>query len=255
MTKLASKLALGAVTAFAVMGMSGGVAVADSQHAHHNLHTNLTELNKSGDSGTASVVIQKVDGKELTVKVNVTGASPGLPHAQHLHIGGENTCPVGQEFDKDKDGFLNTAEGQPAYGPVKVSLTTSGDVSDKSALAVDRFPTASADGTIEYERTFTLPEGVSVEDVTKAVVVSHGISEMFDDKAKYDGQAKSSLDDKLPLEATAPASCGAVTVAPTGGVGAGVGSSVNSTALIAAGGLSAAAAGMYVAARRFAKQS
>lgn len=251
MNKLFKRLTLGAVSALTVVGLSGGSAVL-AQSNNTTYQANLNALNGSGDSGTATVT---VDGDQVTVKVNTTDVSPGLPHAQHFHIGGTNTCPTA-DADEDDDDIINTAEGQPAYGEVKVSLTTEGDTSADSALAVDRFPVAE-NGTINYERTFTLPEGVTADDVSNAVVVQHGLSELFEDKAKYDGEKKSSLKEDLPLEATVPALCGALTAMPTGGADTGAGSTAatDRPELIALGAISLVAAGGALAIRQTAKQS
>lgn len=236
-------ISLSAVAAVSVLGLSGGPLMAQSSSQMYQ--ANLSTINKSGSTGTANV---KVNGNEVTVSVNTTGASPSLPHAQHLHIGGNNTCPT-SGADKDNDGLISTAEGQPAYGEVKVSLTTEGDTGADSALAVERFPVADANGTVSYERTFTLPNGVTADDVSNAVVVQHGISELFEDKAKYDGEKKSSLKDDLPLEATIPSVCGKLTSIPSGGVGAGGGSTagVENMAALAIGAVSLATAGGVLA--------
>jgi hypothetical protein len=78
-------------------------------------------------------------------------------------------------------------------------------VTAASGLAVDRFPTADADGSYVYERTFELPAGTVPTDLLDGVVVVHGISELFGDDAAYDGEPRSSINPDLPLEATIPA--------------------------------------------------
>lgn len=98
---------------------------------------------------------------------------PGLPHAQHLHIGGRNVCP--DMSAAGEDGVLSTVEGQPAYAAIQVSLTTGGDFGPDSALAVERMPVASASGEVSYERTLDLTQisgAITLDDV---VVVQHGI--------------------------------------------------------------------------------
>lgn len=164
----------------------------------------LRPLNGSGAIGTVAVEEQG-DGIEVTL--TTVGVSADLPHPQHIHIGGMGLCPDSRT-DTGDDTVLDTVEGQKAYGPIKVSLTTTGDVSPDSALAVDRFPTAAADRTYTYHRTLDLPTGVTYEDVRKGVVVVHGYSRLADDESKYDGAEKSPLDQSLPLEATLPVLCG-----------------------------------------------
>ena len=89
-----------------------------------------------------------------------------------------------------------------------MSLTTEGDVSAASGLAVERFPVASADGTISYSRTFQLRVGVNPGDIGSGVIVQHGISELFADPTQYDGEPRSSIMPELPIEITIPADCG-----------------------------------------------
>lgn len=172
----------------------------------NTLHAELEPLNGSGAKGDASVLVAD---DRLTVTVNARGVAPTLAHAQHIHIGGRGECPAPDAAAKsDPKEVIDTVEGQPAYGPVKVSLTTDGAVGADSALAVPRFPVASGSGIYTYNRTFDLPPGTTVNDVRNGVVVVHGISKLYADQAKYDGAPKSSLDATLPLETTAPAMCG-----------------------------------------------
>lgn len=204
--KFSRRLLVAAAVAF-----SGALAVPSVALANHEgserYQTHLSPLNGSGSSGETYV---SLDGDQVTVRLRTTGASPNLPHAQHFHIGGNNQCPTLANSDMNNDGLISSVEGQPSYGPVEVSLTTSGDVSAASGLAVDRFPVANAAGVVNYQRTFTLPSGVSADDVKNAVVVQHGISELFENPNMYDGDPRSSLDMSLPLEATIPAACGAL---------------------------------------------
>lgn len=202
------------------LALSSLFLLSGSALASHNstdkYRANLTPLNNSGSFGDAKV---KVKGNQVTVKVKTFGASPNLPHAQHLHIGGNrNVCPT-LAADTNNDGFISSVEGVPSYGDVRVSLTTSGDVSASSALTVPRFPVADANGMVNYKRTFTLPAGVSAADIEKAVLVQHGISELFEDPAKYDGLGlkASSLDSSLPFEATVPSACGKLMAMPGNG--------------------------------------
>lgn len=220
---------------------SAAHAQAPATASTQTLQANLVQQNKSGASGTAVVT---VTGNSVKVSIRASGLSPNLAHAQHIHVGGQATCPA-PSADTDRDGFVNSKEGESAVGPIRVSLTTTGDMAAGSALAVDRMPKADGKGNLSYERTFTLPSGVSVSDLGKGVIEQHGISSLFNDKAKYDGDKKSDLDSKLPFETTAPATCGKLSVAPAGGLETGAGSiaGIESPALLAIGvtGLLAAA--------------
>ncbi len=172
----------------------------------NTVRSNLEPLNGSGASGDVSVVFAQ---NRLTVTVNARGVSPSLAHAQHIHIGGRGECPAPNAgATSDPKEVIDTVEGQPAYGPVKVSLTTEGAVGADSALAVPRFPVANANAIYTYNRTFDVPPGTTIDEVRNGVVVVHGISKLYADQGKYDGAPKSSLDASLPLETTVPAMCG-----------------------------------------------
>ena len=143
-------------------------------------------------------------------EVVARGLLAGSPHAVHIHFGEEarHECPTLGD-DTNGDGRLNTTEGQPAYGPIVLSLTTKGDTSPASALAVDRFSTAPG-GLIHYERDgmFETAEGVAKAVAKgKGVVVVHGVD--YNGNGVYDFDAGvSELDPSLPTEATDPAMCG-----------------------------------------------
>ncbi|WP_405401178.1 hypothetical protein [Streptomyces sp. NBC_01104] len=215
----------------------------------------LAQLNDSGASGTALV---SVEGDKLTVKIEAEGLVPGMPHAQHIHgstDGHDFRCPD-KSADKNGDGIITTAEGLPMYGDINISLTTKGDTSKGSGLAVDRMPVADKDGKLSYSRTITVSQAVA-DHIKDLHVVQHGIDP--NGNAKYDfGKGKSELDPKLPQEATAPASCGMVKGAavgsmPVGGVETGSGSTegVEAPGLLAAGGAAVlAAGGLFVLRRR-----
>ncbi len=165
---------------------------------------NIRPLNGTGSHGKIEV---SVVGDTATVTIETNRISADLPHAQHLHIGGKMTCPASGRADANKDSFVSTVEGIPFYGGIAVSLTTEGDVSAASALALDRFPVANSDGVVTYSRTFELPEGVSGQDLADATLIQHGISELFDDNSQYDGDKKSSLPVDVPFEITVPTAC------------------------------------------------
>jgi len=197
----------------------------------------LSELNGSGASGTAQVTLK---GLEVTVDISGKGFTPNAPHAQHLHgdVSGKNfVCPTAadvKELDKDEDGLLNTLEAAPLYGGVLIALTTEGDTTPDSALAVDRFPVADANGNLKYNRTFEVTQEVA-DNMANLHLVDHGID--LDGSGKYDGDARSSLSADLPLEATIPATCGALGEAqteamPAGGVQTGNAMGDTSTAVI-----------------------
>jgi hypothetical protein len=189
----------------------------------------------------------------MTVDITGSGFTPGeSPHAQHVHgvVGEDSTCPTAAE-DADGDGIVTTSEGQATYGPILVSLTTEGDTTPDSGLAVDRMPVADAGGNLSYSRTFPVPAEVG-DDIDALHVVQHGVD--FDGSGAYDGDRMSDLDPALPAEATDPADCGELVAMPTGGVQTGGGAMAHDhsamtsenggadTALLGAGGTAAALA-------------
>ena len=162
----------------------------------------LTELNDSDAKGIARL---RLEGDELTTKINSRGFSANLPHAQHIH--GEeqakNECPPATA-DNDGDGLVSTVEGLPFYGPIRVSFTTEGDTSPASALALDRFPVANPGGSFSYKRTSEIPSEVAA-NLGELHIVQHGVD--LNGNGVYDGPI-SALG--VPLEAELPATCGVI---------------------------------------------
>jgi hypothetical protein len=172
---------------------------------HYKAH--LKPLNRSGAEGHA--MLQKEGTKNIETEIHTKGLAPKLPHAQHIHgfKKAMSECPT--LAASGDDNLITTAEGLPSYGPIQVSLTTKGDTSPKSALAVNRFPVANAKGTVEYERTLMVSANVA-KNLGKKVIVQHGVD--LNDNGRYDFKAagKSELDPSLPQEATIPATCGVI---------------------------------------------
>jgi hypothetical protein len=218
-----------ALTLCAVAVLGAGPAAAHDDHSqkggHDKVvtrHADLAELNGSGAQGKATVVVKGDDILRVTVRAR--GLTPDAPHAQHIHYGQQalNECP-GLAQDLNADGRLTTVEGIPAYGPVAVSLTTEGDTSPASVLAVDRFP-FSERGRLNYRRThipFTDVAGAGANGGTasaaaiadavrrgEGVVVVHGVDYDGDGMYSFSQEGASELDPSLPAEATDPAICG-----------------------------------------------
>ena len=168
----------------------------------------------------------QVNGTRIDVTMAASGLLADNPHAAHIHFGAEarHECPVLSD-DKNGDGHLNTTEGGPAYGDIVVSLTKTGDTSPKSGLAIDRFSTAPG-GKIAYQRgSIKVSSGVAKAiSAGQSVVVIHGVD--YNKDGKYSGATKSDLMPSLPTEATDPALCGALRVAPAGGMHTGGGQAV-----------------------------
>jgi hypothetical protein len=242
------KIAGAAFGAAAMIALAAGPALADG-----SVNANLKPVAGNGVNGSGTAMVQ-VKGTTITVTMAATGLLANQPHAAHIHFGADarHECPVIGD-DTNKDGHLTTTEGGPAYGAIVVSLTKTGDTSPASGLAIDRFDTA-AGGKISYERGSIQVSQDVANAITKgqSVVVIHGVD--YNNDGKYDGDAKSDLDPSLPTEATDPALCGALSVAPSGGMATGQGGAAGGTdtGMIALGGaaLLAAAGTGAVAARR-----
>lgn len=98
----------------------------------------------------------------------------------------------------------STTDGAPTYGRIRQSLTTHGDTSNESALAVDRFPTAPK-GQEHYDRRITFNSAKVAKSIRngKGVIVIHGVD--YNGNGEYDfSSGRSDLDPSLPAEATAP---------------------------------------------------
>lgn len=205
MKKLLSRSVIaGAVVGLSTFGLNGLALASPMESVTKVYKAELSPLNNSEASGTTYVA---VTGKQITVLIQSAGLSANLPHAQHIHIGGNHTCPTLAD-DANHDGLISTSEGMSSYGDALIGLTTTGDTSVNSELAVNRYPNGNPDGTLTYLRSFTLPDGVSATDVANGVVVQHGDSSLFNDPTMYDGAAKDvTTDPTLPLEATIPVDC------------------------------------------------
>jgi CHRD domain len=239
--------ALGAAATLPFLGV-GAAAAADG-----STMANLRPVALNGVKGSGTAMVE-VHGTRIDVTVAADGLLADNPHAAHIHFGADarHECPAAAD-DSNRDGRLNTTEGAPAYGPIVVSLTRTGDTSPASGLAVDRFPTAPG-GRFSYSRgSIHVSNGVAKAIADgESVVVIHGVDHNHD--GKYDGKAKSDLDPSLPTEATDPALCGVLAAAPAGGAatGAGGAASGHDTPLLALGGgllLAAAGTGALTARR------
>ena len=209
-TKIGLSLLVAAFVAVALTSVAFAQGGGKQNQQQATLKANLAPLNNSGASGTATL---SLSGTDLTIDVDSKGLSPELPHAQHIHGKDQaiSECPtLNAETDKDGDGLLNTAEGLPAYGPIQVSLTTTGDTSPSSGLAVDRFPVASKKGgVVDYSRTFTIPGKVAAQ-LADFHIVQHGIDLNGNGEYDFEAAGASELDPSLPQEATIPANCGPI---------------------------------------------
>lgn len=167
-------------------------------------------------AATGDTTVKALPNGRIEVTVVADGLAPGLPHAMHLHgflDQADGGCP-GPDAAGEGDIVVTTLDGAPDYGGVVASLTTSGDTSPDSALALDRFPVADEDGHLEYARAIEVPEDV-YDEAGRLQVVVHGAdfdgngAYAFNEGDPFASQA-SSLNGAVPLEATVPVLCGGV---------------------------------------------
>lgn len=218
MRKSLTALALGAA-------MATGVATPALAAHEGSVYTgDLNELNDSGATGSTKITVSD-DGETMTVEVTADGFNLDGPHAMHIHgiVDGDSvlpsSCPTMAE-DADGDGVLTVLEGAVKYGAVQVSLTTTGDTSTDSALAVERYP---AGDSVRYVRSdIPIPDALK-PNVGKLHVVVHGIDENGNGTLDLDQTERSSLTDDLPREGTAPALCGTLAAQATGMIQTGAG--------------------------------
>ena len=238
--------------ALPVIGVAPALAASGSGSA---FQATLAPVPTNHVDGSGSATVTFVGPRTVRVVVDANQLLDASPHAQHIHFGAEvrHECPTASEaMVHNGHRSLTTSDGAAAYGPVQTSLTTRGDTSAKSVLAVTRYP---AQGTYHYSRTITL-NSVTAAAVKngQAVIVVHGID--YNGNGKYDAVlGASDLDPKLPAEATDPALCGVLMVSqmssmPSGGAATGGGSTsgVDDASLLALGG-AAMLAGAGVAGR------
>ena len=240
------------------------LAVPTAAYADESVQVKLLQLNHSNASGTATLTA--MDDGDLKVSIRSTGLVPNSPHAQHLHgsTGGMDFHCPDQSADTNGNGYVSTEEGMPVYGDIFLSLTTKGDVSKASGLAIDRFPVADAKGNLKYDRTIAaadLPTG-TIAHLKDLHIVQHGVDANKNGKYDLAGLGESTLAKSaglkgIPEEATDPALCGMVSGAavgsvPVGGVATGDGSTRSTDAIwYGVGGLALLAAlGTFVIGRR-----
>ena len=211
--RITTARALALVTPLVGLTLMAPSAGADEGHSHAQgdgeVVAHLSPLEGTGIHGSGHAEVEfNAEGQIDEYELRAHGLLAGAPHAAHIHFGEEarHECPTLAD-DTNGDGHLNTTEGAPAYGPIVLSLTTMGDTSPASALAVDRFATG---GSFDYERNGLFPTDDGVAEAIaagKGVVVIHGVD--HNGNGMYDFEAGvSELDPSLPTEASDPAMCG-----------------------------------------------
>ena len=193
----------------------------------------LRPLNHASGSGSLMLTMNgnmaKVSVAKVTEHWSGLAASFGgaaYPHVQHIHIGAKGVCPTASA-DKNGDGVVSTTEGAPFYGGIGATLSVKGDTSPAAGTNIKIAPSGSS---TNYSRTIKL-DSMTMKSIKSgtAVIVVHGLDPATLSK-KAQGE-KSDLVPSLPLAATSPALCGALTAMPTGGPQTGTGSTAGPESL------------------------
>ncbi len=184
------------------------MAFAQGSTGSRYFEAELNPLNRSGADGHA--ILKKEGDRRLQTRIFTTDMAPNLPHAQHIHgfKKAVSECPT-LARNSGRDNLITTVEGVPAYGPIQTSLTTKGDTSPASGLAVSRFPVANSLGFLRYERTFSVSGNV-YSNLGKKAIVQHGVDLNHNGRYDFKAAGRSELDPSLPQEATIPANCGVI---------------------------------------------
>ena len=283
-----SRLAAPAAAAVGVAALVGlGLAAPAGAASSTTYQATLNPVPLNTPSGAASGQLTlTLNGSQATVTEHVSGLAATLPtdtatltalgiptafagkpfpHVQHIHINGMDQCPTASA-DMNHDGALSTVEGQPAYGAIGTTLSTSGST---DASAGTNVLVAPGGASFTYTRTFTLNSAtLSAIQNNKAVIVVHGLNPATAPKATLTtpnslGVTLPGASKKLALIGTAPALCGVLTqsqmsTTPVGSSPTGGGSTagIQDEALLGlGGGLLLAAGGAFALRRRYSRSS
>jgi hypothetical protein len=157
-------------------------------------------------------VTMRLNGNVATVSLDTKGLLDAR-HPLHIHAGKLGKCPPASAAGlHNGHRVISTIDGIPFYGPPVTALTTSGDTSPNSILALKRFP---GTGNIRYTRTFRVTPVVAAEiRRDDAVIVVHG--DDYNNNGIYDNSLdRSDLNRKFPGELTTPALCGPLVLKKT----------------------------------------
>jgi len=151
------------------------VLPAAAAHAASTYIASLVEQNNSGVSGTATVTL---DGDQLSVHVVASGLEPDKMPPQHIHGFVDNSKPFrlpGPEFDVNKNGMIDDAEGELAVGPAILPLVPAPP--DPDTHPYD-FPTVGSDGKLDFREVYDLKpdEKDLLEPLNLRGVELHGLT-------------------------------------------------------------------------------
>ena len=114
---------------------------------------NLGPVPTNHVSGAGDVEL-RLSGDVATVTVDASGLLDGARHPLHIHAGAKGVCPSAQAAHlHNGHRTISTLNGVPWYGSPVTALTSRGDTSQNSILALRRYPST---GAIRYTRTIRL---------------------------------------------------------------------------------------------------
>lgn len=199
----AATLVVGAALTLMAMPALGGV-MRDFTAALSPVPHDATADSGSNVSGQAT--LERVRGTTYLVTITATGLSPNLPHLAHIHgvLTAQNECPGASAAGTD--GLIDTLDGLPAYGPVVVTFSTSGDTSAAAAFNLEFAVVSDANGNFFFQREIKIKGNIAA-NLSDLHIVIHG--EDLNDSGMYDGP-ESTLGMGIPLEAELPVACGPI---------------------------------------------
>lgn len=233
---VAAVLAVGGASAPVIAhAMTAEQPVSHSTMAMKRYVSSIHELNNTGVTGTATFT---TNGNELTVNVEASGLEPGV-HPLHIHgkDQAKAECPT-MEQDTNGDGFLSVIEGAPAYGLIKINLTspqTAFGTPPTPALFYPfagtpnnaNFPVVGSDGLLHLSQTYTFNNSAdaqaalaSLTPLGNQAIVIHGATA----PKSVDAPAFAALGKAYPAgtdltastyDALLPAACGLIDEAST----------------------------------------
>jgi hypothetical protein len=117
----------------------------------------LAPSNGSGALGVSLVTLDRAESS-VTVELVMTGLTPFLEHASHIHGFPDDRPSLVPNYrlDADKDGFVEDPEGEPVVAPTMLALTEDGTISN-ATTGLD-FPDADGSGAFRLSRTYDFDE-------------------------------------------------------------------------------------------------
>lgn len=195
---------------------AGAVALAGMVHAADDAASYVAELQPmnaaTAGSETTGEARFNIDGDDLVIEIDVTGAPAGITHWQHFHgfTTDDAAACAGPDADANGDGIVDLIETEPASGTTMVPFIT-----DPASMDVPggEYPVADDDGNYQYRATVSVAalseafaeafDGQDL-DLDSRVVLIHGVPEDTDlpDSVQSLGP--------IPASTTLPIACGKI---------------------------------------------